>query len=67
MAGDGPTENLLEPSKKISKEDFILLKVIGRGSFGKVYLDRKKDTGIAYAMKILKKDQLVKKNLLVKT
>jgi serine/threonine protein kinase len=67
MAGDGPTENLLEPSKKISKEDFILLKVIGRGSFGKVYLVRKKDTGIAYAMKILKKDQLVKKNLLVKT
>jgi len=66
-AKEGPTENLLEPTKKISKEDFIMLKVIGRGSFGKVYLVRKKDTGIAYAMKILKKDQLVKKNLLVKT
>lgn len=64
---DGPTENLLEPTKKISKDDFYILKVIGRGSFGKVYLVRKKDTGIPYAMKILKKDQLIKKNLLVKT
>lgn len=66
-ANDGPTENLLEPNKKISKDDFYILKVIGRGSFGKVYLVRKKDTGQPYAMKILKKDQLVKKNLLVKT
>lgn len=64
---DGPTENLLNPNAKISKEDFYILKVIGRGSFGKVYLVRKKDTGIPYAMKILKKDQLIKKNLLIKT
>ena len=64
---DGPTENLLDPGKKISKEDFYILKVIGRGSFGKLYLVRKKDTGIPYAMKILKKDQLLKKNLLIKT
>ena len=64
---EGPSENLLEPHKKISKEDFYILKVIGRGSFGKVYLVRKKDTGVPYAMKILKKDQLIKKNLLIKT
>ena len=31
-------------SSKISNEDFENLKVIGRGSFGKVYLVRKKDT-----------------------
>jgi len=64
---DGPTENLLVPGNKISKNDFLILKVIGRGSFGKVYLVRKKDTGVPYAMKILKKDQLIKKNLLIKT
>lgn len=64
---DGPTENLLKPGTKISKNDFTILKVIGRGSFGKVYLVRKKDTGVPYAMKILKKDVLIKKNLLVKT
>ena len=57
----------MEPSKKISLNDFIRLKVIGRGSFGKVYLVRKTDTGLCYAMKILKKDQLIKKNLLIKT
>lgn len=59
--------NLLNPGKKISLDDFKLLKVIGRGSFGKVYLVRKKDDGLPYAMKILRKDQLIKKNLLVKT
>lgn len=59
--------NLLVPGTKISLDDFKLLKVIGRGSFGKVYLVRKKDDGLPYAMKILRKDQLIKKNLLVKT
>lgn len=44
-----------------------MLTVVGRGSFGKVYLVRKKDTGQPFAMKILKKDQLIKKNLLIKT
>jgi serine/threonine protein kinase len=53
---NGPSDNLLQPGKKISKNDFLILKVIGRGSFGKVYLVRKRDTGIPYAMKILKKD-----------
>jgi len=44
---------------KISNDDFINVKVIGRGSFGKVYLVRKKDTGEPYAMKILRKDELI--------
>jgi len=57
----------MTPGKKVSKDDFLILKVIGRGSFGKVYLVRHKETQLPYAMKILKKDQLLKKNLLVKT
>ena len=44
-----------------------MIEVIGRGSFGKVFLARRKDTGKPYAMKILKKDQLLEKNLLIKT
>jgi len=63
----GVTENILNPGQKIALDDFQLNTVIGRGSFGKVYLVRKKDTGLPYAMKILKKDQLIKKNLLIKT
>ena len=53
---NGPTENILKPGTKISIGDFQLLTVIGRGSFGEVYLVRKKDTGLPFAMKILKKD-----------
>ena len=57
----------MKGGSKISKSDFLMIKVIGRGSFGKVFLVRKKDTGVPYAMKVLKKEQLIKKNLLVKT
>ena len=64
---EGVIENLLQPGKNVAKEDFEFLKVIGRGSFGKVYLVRHKETGLPYALKILKKDQLIQKNLLIKT
>ena len=49
-------------SSDISLEHFSILKVIGRGSFGKVYLVRKNDDGMLYAMKTLKKDQIIRKN-----
>jgi len=55
MEDDDHTENLMAPGKKISINDFQLISVIGRGSFGKVYLVRKKDSGLPFAMKILKK------------
>jgi serine/threonine protein kinase len=47
----------------ISKEDFKILKVIGRGSFGKVFLVKKKDTLKVYAMKVLKKEIISNRNL----
>ena len=43
----------------MSNEDFENIKVVGRGSFGKVYMVRKKDTGELFAMKILRKDELI--------
>ena len=44
-------EDLEKKSKKISLNDFELLKVLGRGSFGKVMLVKKSNAKI-YAMKI---------------
>lgn len=61
-------ENLLHSNKKISKNDFNFIKVIGRGSFGKVYLVKKKDKlDVPYALKILNKDVVSKRNLMIKT
>jgi serine/threonine protein kinase len=65
---EGVAENLLNSTKKISKNDFIFLKVIGRGSFGKVYLVKKKDKpDLPLALKVLGKDVVAKRNLLIKT
>jgi serine/threonine protein kinase len=35
--------------------DFTTIKVIGKGSYGKVLLVKKNDDGQIYAMKVLKK------------
>merc|ERR1719320_801582 len=48
--------------KKVTMEDFELLKVLGRGAFGKVVLCREKATRTMYAMKILKKSAVFDKN-----
>jgi len=48
--------------KKINVEDFQFHKVLGKGSFGKVVLVEKRDTGKLYAMKVLQKDAIEKRN-----
>jgi len=48
-------------SKIVNLEDFQILKVIGRGTFGKVYMVRKNGTDEIYAMKVLKKEEIVEK------
>ena len=59
---------MLKPEEKINKTDFTFLRVVGRGSFGKVYMCHKKDDKKeVLAMKVLPKDLLHKHNLLVKT
>lgn len=47
--------------KGMSINDFDLLKVIGKGSFGKVMQVRKKDTGKIYALKSIRKAHIVNK------
>ncbi|PSK39000.1 hypothetical protein C7M61_002309 [Candidozyma pseudohaemuli] len=49
---------------KLSLEDFITVKVIGKGAFGEVRLVQKKDTGKIYAMKTLLKSEMYKKDQL---
>jgi len=43
-------------------EDYDLLKVIGKGSFGKVMQVRKKDTLRIYAMKIIRKANIIERD-----
>lgn len=48
-------------SKKVTIDDFETVKCIGKGSFAKVMMVKKKDTGDIYAMKCLTKKDLVKR------
>lgn len=52
---------LTKENKPLSIEDFDLLKVIGKGSFGKVMQVKKKDTGKIYALKSIRKAHIVNK------
>ena len=47
-------------TNEVKIEDFKIVKVIGRGSFGKVYLVNKVTDGQYYAMKVLKKDMILR-------
>merc|ERR550525_1424393 len=58
--------NMLSSDKtekaKVTPDDFEFLKVIGRGAFGKVMQVKYKKNGEIYAMKILRKKQIVARN-----
>lgn len=57
----GKLEYVQQP-KKMCLDDFNLIKLIGRGSWGKVMLSREKSTGCLYAIKILKKQVIISQN-----
>ena len=48
-------------SSKITIDDFELIRVVGKGSFGKVLLVRKRSSDKLFAMKILRKQEVVKR------
>ena len=50
------------PKSKLTTNDFCTLSLIGKGCYGKVLLVKKNDDNNIFAMKILKKDQMKKKN-----
>jgi len=59
------TETLISrDGKKITENDFEVLRMLGKGAFGKVVLAQKRDDGEFYAVKILEKQALLKKDSL---
>ncbi|XP_004299621.1 PREDICTED: serine/threonine-protein kinase AtPK2/AtPK19-like [Fragaria vesca subsp. vesca] len=66
---DAVSEKDEEPAvRKFGPSDFEILRVVGRGAFGKVFQVRKKrcdgeeDGDGLYAMKVMKKETVIKKN-----
>eukprot|EP00903_Cladosiphon_okamuranus_P014163 g13162.t1 len=68
---DGEEEHLYtagtHQGARPSIDDFSSLRVLGKGSYGKVVLVRRKSTGVLYAMKILKKGDVVRKRQVERT
>ncbi|CAK9015920.1 Serine/threonine-protein kinase 38-like (NDR2 protein kinase) (Nuclear Dbf2-related kinase 2), partial [Durusdinium trenchii] len=48
--------------KRMTTDDFVPLRIIGKGAFGQVRLVKKKDTGEVFAMKTMIKQAMVLKN-----
>uniref|UniRef100_A0A667WIQ5 non-specific serine/threonine protein kinase n=1 Tax=Myripristis murdjan TaxID=586833 RepID=A0A667WIQ5_9TELE len=54
-------EVAMSKSRTKTMSDFEYLKLLGKGTFGKVILVKEKSTGVHYAMKILRKEVIIAK------
>jgi serine/threonine kinase 32 len=45
---------------EVNLNHFRLLRVVGRGAFGKVRIVERKDTGLSFALKYIRKDEVVR-------
>ncbi|THY35197.1 kinase-like protein [Aureobasidium pullulans] len=45
---------------EVSLDHFRLLRVVGKGAFGKVRIVERKDTGLTFALKYIRKDEVVR-------
>ncbi|KAG2387366.1 hypothetical protein C9374_001698 [Naegleria lovaniensis] len=69
LANKSPSISPLQPPErpkidysKLGASSFEKLKLIGKGDVGKVYLCRLKSTELYFAMKVLRKDEMIKRN-----
>lgn len=49
-------------AQSVGLEDFEVMKLVGRGAFGKVFQVQKRGTAEIYAMKVMRKDKILEKN-----
>ena len=50
-----------QPTAQVTKDDFEILSVLGRGHFAKVMLGRKRNTGNLYAIKVIHKKRVTER------
>lgn len=62
VKGLGDSFHRTAPVSAPRLDSFRMIKVIGKGSFGKVFLVREKQTNEMFALKVLKKDNIIKRN-----
>jgi len=60
--GLGDSFNTKSPVSAPRLDSFKMIKVIGKGSFGKVFLVKENKTEEMYALKVLRKDNIIKRN-----
>ena len=70
LTGAVPKEEQLTPSAApavtggtIGPSSFVIKGLLGKGTFGEVFLVEKKDSGIQYAMKVLEKKKVMGQNI----
>ncbi|KAI1309116.1 RAC serine/threonine-protein kinase [Halotydeus destructor] len=56
------SRNSTTRGRKITLDDFEFIRVLGKGTFGKVILCREKATQLLYAIKVLKKEVIIAKD-----
>ncbi|KAG9320407.1 hypothetical protein KVV02_008347 [Mortierella alpina] len=56
------SNSIKKKSVEVSPSSFVKIRLLGKGDVGKVYLVRQKDTERLYAMKVLSKKEMIKRN-----
>ena len=59
ISASGKHKRKAAKRRKVSLDNFVLLKVLGKGNFGKVILSKSKNTDRLCAIKVLKKDNII--------